>query len=74
MFVHILNTSIISDGYRNMITVEFQFSRLEEPKMVACRKGWFDAIMIGKQVKMVNEYSRIKFYDVHTNTLYAELG
>lgn len=74
MFVHILNTSIISDGYRNTITIEFQFSRLEEPKMVACRKGWFDSVMVGKQVRMVEEYGKFKFYGAQTNVLHAELG
>lgn len=74
MFVTIISTEIISDGYTNTIMIGFQFSRLEEPKMVSCKKGWFDRAMVGKQVKMVNEYSKIKFYGATDNVLHAELG
>ena len=74
MNAHIVSATIITDGYQNAINITVSESALEDNKVYAHKRGWFNNIMVGKFVRIVRDGNKVKFYDIYSNELYAELG
>lgn len=74
MNVHIVSAVVITYNDQNAINITVSESELEDNKVYAHKRGWYDSVMVGKFVRVVREYGKVKFYDIYNNTLYCELG
>lgn len=73
MNAHIINATVLSDGYRNAINITVSFSHLKENEVIVAPLGWYGATMIGSFCKVEYSNGRVYFYDVYSHALVAEL-
>jgi hypothetical protein len=74
MNAHIINAVVLTDGYRNAINITVSFSALEDDKVLVAPLGWFDSVMIGSFCRVEYVGNKVRFYDVYSHELMAELA